>query len=155
MNNLSPALIAQLMGQESDDPFLTLLTLSHPSFSDVRLVNNSENVISNGLEFQAFPFQLRLPADDGESAREVSIEFDNVSLELINEIRSVTSAIHVKMEMILASIPDDIQYEIAEMKINTLSYNKDRVSAKLSLDGFLNTEMTSEKYSPDLFPGLF
>lgn len=155
MNNLSPELIAQLMFQESDDPFLTLLTLTHPSFTTIRLVNNTENITSNGNTFQAFPFKLTLPVDDGESAREVQIDLDNVSLELINEIRSVTTAIGVKLEMVLASLPNEVQYGIEELKINSISYNKDRVSCRLSMDGFLNTEMTSEKYTPDKYKGLF
>ncbi len=57
--------------------------------------------------------------------------------------------------MVLASIPDAIQISFDELKIQSLSYNKTRITAKLFLDSFLNTEMTSERYTPSLFPGLF
>lgn len=155
-NQLSPELIAQLYSQESDDPFLTLLTLSHPSFSqDIRLVNNTENITSNGLEFTAFPMKIVLPRDDGESARDVTIEFDNVALELISEIRTVTDFINVKLEMVLASLPDAVQISFDELKIQSVTYNKTRVSAKLFLDSFLNTEISSEKYTPSNYPGIF
>ncbi len=156
MNNLSPQLIAQLLRQESDDPFLTLVTLSHSDFAaPIRLVNNSVNVISRGDTFIAFPMQIRLPADDGEKARDISIEFDNVSLELIDEIRSVTDEIGVKIEMVLASLPDEVQIELDELKIQSLNYNKSRISAAIVLDSFLTTELTSERYSPTNFPGIF
>jgi len=155
-NQLSAELLAQLYYQESNDPFLILLTLSHESFpSDIRLVNNSVDIVSRTLTYTAFPMKIKLPMDDGESAREISIEFDNVSLELLNEIRTVTTSIDVKIEMVLASIPNDVQIEINDLKIQTVSYNKDTISARLFLDGFLNTEMTSEKYLPENFPGLF
>jgi len=154
-NQLSPELLAQLYAQESSDPFLTLVTLSHPSFSDIRLVNNQEAIISRGETYQPFPMRLRLPVDDGESARYFVIEFDNVGLELIEEIRSVTDAITVKLEMILASIPDSVQISQEDLKIQNISYNKSKITANIVLDNFLNTQMTSEKYTPTNFPGLF
>lgn len=155
-NNLSPELLAQMFGQQSDDPFLTLVTLSHPDFAaDIRLVNNTANIISNGLEFQAFPMRIVLPRDDGESAREVSIEFDNVALELIDDIRAVTDFIDVRLEMVLASLPDAVQMSYDELKIHSINYNKSRISARLILDSFLNTEISSEKYTPTNYPGLF
>lgn len=157
-NQLSPELLAQLYAAQSEDPFLTLITLSHSSFDqDIRLVNNSENVTSRGNIFKAFPVKIRLPVDDGETAREVAIEFDNVSLDLIKEIRTVTSGdrITVKLEMILASIPDDVQIALEDLFIMNVSYNKYRISARLGLDSFLNTELSSERYNPSNFPGLF
>lgn len=157
-NSLSPELLAQLYAQESNDPFLMLVTISHSSFSSsIRLVNNSENIVSRGQTFQAFPLKIRLPVDDGESNREVSIDFDNVSLALIDEIRSVSSEerIRVKLEMVLASLPNDVQMSLEELQILNVTYNKLRVSAKLGLDDFLNTELTCEKYNPSTYPGIF
>ncbi len=155
-NSLTPELLAQLYYQESEDVFLTLLTLTHPSFAGpIRLVNNSVDIISRGQTFTAFPFKLRLPVDDGESAREVSIEFDNVSLEILDELRTVTTSIEVKMEMVLASIPDEVQISIEELKIQAVNYNKQVISARLFLDSFLTTELNSEIYSPTLYPGIF
>ncbi len=155
MNILSPEVLAQLFSQESNDPFLALVTLSHPSFTTLRLVNNSQNIVSRGNTYLAFPLKFRLPVDDGESAREVQMEFDNVGLELIDEIRSVTTPIDVKIELILASLPNAVQTSLEELKISNISYNSKVITAKLYMDGFLNVEMTSEKYNPSTYPGLF
>lgn len=154
-NTLSPALLAQLYGQDSNDPFLMLLTISHASFTTLRLVNNTEDIVSNGNTFTAFPFRVNLSVDDGESSREVGIEFDNVSLQLIDEIRTVTTPMAVKLEMVLASDPDFIQIEVNDLQIRNITYNKQTVTAKLIMDDFLSTELTSEKYTPTLYPGLF
>lgn len=155
-NQLSPELLAQLMAQESEDPFLVLATLTHTSFAEpIYLVNNSEDIVSNGITFSAFPFRLRLPPDDGEKAREAQIEFDNVSLELIELIRSVTTRIDIKLEMVLASVPDDIQYSLEELKISNISYNRSTIVASLIMDDFLHGGLTSERYTPTNFPGLF
>jgi hypothetical protein len=155
-NQLSPQLLAQLFAQESNDPFLTLLTLTHPNFAaPLRFVNDNQNITSRGETFLAFPFRLRLPVDDAEQIRNVSIEFDNVSLELVDEIRSVTTAIQVKMEMVLASLPNVVQMSLEELEIQNISYDKFKISATLVIENFLNTEMTSERYNPSNFPGLF
>ena len=155
-NQLSPELLLQLYNQESNDPFLTLLTLDHPTFVEpVRFVNNTENVISRGEVYNTFPFTITLPLDDGETARQITLDFDNIGLELIDKVRTVTDSINVKIEMVLYSIPDDIQFEVSELKISNISYTATKITATLFLDNFLSTEMTSEKYGPTNFPGLF
>ena len=153
-NDLSTELKAQLFSQESDDPFLTLLTLSHTSFT-ARLVNNSTDIISNGLTFTAFPMKITLPVDDGETARDFTIEFDNVSLDLIANLRSVTGDIGVKIEMILASMPDVIQMSHEDLIIRTITYDEKRIAARIVLDNFLAVGMTSERYTPSAYPGMF
>lgn len=155
MNNLTSQLIAELCKQESGDPFLTLVTLSHSSFGSIRLVNNSEAIVSRGNTFVPFPLRLRLPSDDGETSREFSIEFDNVSLYLLEQIRTVTDAIDCKLELILASIPDDVQIVQEDLKLVQVTYNAMMISGVLVLDNFLNSEMPGEKYQPSNFPGLF
>lgn len=146
-----------MFAQQSDDPFLTLITLNHPDWSvPTYLVNNSEDVISNGLTFNPFPFKIVLPTDDGETARKIALELDNVSLDLITELRSVIdNSIEVKIEFILASNPDEVEFSFDELKISNINYNQERIIAELYLDDFLNTEIPSEKYVPTLYPGMF
>lgn len=156
--SLTPELIAQLFAQDSGDPFLTLLTLNHPSYVEpIRLVNNTEAIVSRGNTFQPFSFNFTLPKDDGETIKEITIDFDNVSLELIQIIRSTvgSSNITVKLEMILASLPNVVQSEIEELEILSVNYNRFIVSCKLGLGDFLNVQLTSEKYTPKNFRGLF
>lgn len=154
-NSLTLELLAQMFGQVSDDPFLMFVTISHPEFSTIYLVNNTVDQTSRGQEYTAFPMQITLPNDDGETTREVRIEFDNVSLELVDELRSVTDPMDVKVEMCLASDPDTVQLSLEELKMRSVRYDKQRVSARLYMDSFLNVELTSEKYNPTSYPGLF
>ena len=144
-----------MYGQVSDDPFLMLLEVSHPSFDTVYLVNNTVDQTSRGNVYRAFPMQIKLPSDDGETTREVSIDFDNVSLELIAELRSVTTPMNVKIEMVLASNLDSVELSLEDLKMSSINYDEKKISARLYLDDFLNTELTSEKYEPSNFPGLF
>ena len=153
-NELSTELRAQIFAQESSDPFLTLLTLTAGA-STFRLVNNTKDVISNGQVFQAFPMKIRLPADDGENAREFQIDFDNASLILIRALRSVTDPIGCQIDMILASMPDVIQMSVGDLQIRSIMYDSKKISAKIVLDNFLTVAVTSERYNPLAYPGMF
>lgn len=155
-NDFSPELLAQLYASNSEDPLLTLFTLEHETFdAPILLVNNGTEVISRGQTFSRFPVKLILPQDDGESERVVQITFDNVSLELLDEIRTVTTPIRLKLELVLASIPDEVQMAYEELKLVQVTYNPQTISAKIIPDDFLNTSLTSEKYTPSAYPGLF
>ena len=146
----------ELFKQESGEVVLTLLTLSHPSFGEpIRLVNNSSDVVSRGNVYVAFPFTITLPTDDGETFREASIVLDNTSLELIGHLRSVTEEIPAKLEIIMASLPDQVQMDFSELVLNSIQYNLKKISGSLVMDNFLNSEAASEKYTPSLYPGLY
>jgi hypothetical protein len=132
-----------------------LVTISHPSFTTIRLVNNTEDIVSRSETYLSFPMNITPPADDGETAREVSIEFDNVSLELITEFRQITSPADIKIEIVLASDPSQVQLSYEELKLRNITYDKQRIRAKLYMDSFLNVELTSESYGATNFPGLF
>ena len=156
-NQLSNQLIAQMFAQESGDPFLTLVTLTHPDFAGpIRLVNNQEDIVSNSETFSAFPMEITLPIDDdSNSAREIQITFANTSLELVDELRGVQTPISVQLDMVLASTPNIVEFSFQEFKLRQVSFNQFTVQGSLYMDDFLNTELTSENYSPSIYPGLY
>ena len=153
-NELTAELKSQIFKQESEDPFLNLVTLTAGS-NVFRLVDNTEDVISRGETYLAFPMKVRMPTDDGESIRDMSFDFDNSSLLLIRALRSVTDPMSCKLEMVLASNPDIVQSSIEELQVRSIVYNKNKISAKVVLDNFLAVALTSEKYTPSTYPGIF
>jgi hypothetical protein len=154
LRNLSNELLAEIYGQSSNDPFLMLVTL-HNNETPIYLVNNVEDIVSNGKTYLSFPMKITLAPDDGESVRTVKLILDNVSRDLIYEIRSNTSPIEVTIDMILASRPDDIQVSLENLSIRNVVYNAQQISADLYMDDVLNTEMPSERYNPSDYPGIF
>ncbi len=156
MRSLTPELLAQLYSQDSGDPFLMLLTMTHSSWaSPFRLVNNTQDVISRTHTYMAYPFNLTLPVDDGETTREVSLSLDAVSGILIEEMRKVQTPISVIIEMVVASNPDIVQIEISGLQLKQIQYNTRQITGRLQLDDFLATSLDSDKYTPTIFPGLF
>lgn len=152
---LTNKVLNELFVQNSDDPLLLLVTVSHASFTTLYLVNNTEDIISNGNTFVAFPMQIQLPPDNAETSRNTQITFDNVSLDLITEMRSVTSPMDVTIQAVLATDPDTVEISFGELKMSDIKYDQQSIRASLILDDFLSTELTSEKYTPSIYPGLF
>ena len=156
MRNISPELYAQFYSQESNDPFLVLLTLSHPSFAeDFRIVNNTKDITSRGNVFFAFPVKITLPVDDGETIPSVKLSLDNIGRELVDELRSINDFITVKLEMILASLPDEVQIEIYDMKLSNATFSETTISGTLFLDDFMNTQLNVETYGPSNYKAIF
>jgi hypothetical protein len=155
VRTLSNNLLFELYSQESTDPLLMLVSLYHSSFGYIYLVHNIENVVSQGHTFNSFPMRITLPADDGEKTREATIEFDNTDLSLIDELRSVRGPIECRIQMVLASHPDIVEIELGELKLRDITYNKNVVSARLSMDDFLNSAVSDERYTPNSYPGLY
>ena len=57
--------------------------------------------------------------------------------------------------MILASMPDVIQMSVQDLIVRAINYDERKVSARIVLDNFLAVAMTSENYTPSLYPGMF
>lgn len=152
----SQRLVQAVLEPNTDEVFLFLLTFNHPSFAEpIRLVNNLDNITSNGHEFTAFPLDLALPMDDSDSLPSVQITVQNASLELVDEIRSIQSPMSMKLELILASTPNTIEVSIENMRIASIQYDKQTIQMTCTVDDLLNTAFPKEKYLPSNFPALF
>jgi len=152
---LTQPTLTQLFLQESSDPFLMLLTLSHPSYPTIRLVNNNEDIVSRTNTFTALAMKIVLPTDDGESIPKMQIVLDNVPLELMDELRSTTTPANVTIEAVLASRPDIVEILITDLLLSNISYDNRKITATLGLNDFFNQRIPGEIYSPQLYPGMF
>jgi len=153
---LSQKLVQAVMQPNTGEVFLLLVTFNHSSFPEpIYLVNNLENITSRGKEFLAFPIDLVLPPDDGDTLPSVQITCQNASLELIDEVRSVQGPMSVTIEMVLASSPDYVEASINDLRVAGAQYDKNTIQLTATVDDLLNTSFPKEKYQPGNFPGLF
>lgn len=148
--------IDAVLNQNTDQVFLFLVTLDHEDLSaPIRVVNNVENISSRGYVYTAFPFDLILPQDDGDTLPQVIISLSNVDLSLVDEIRSLTGSLDVTLEIILASSPDTVEMSIDGMKTISIQYDAQKIEATCQVEDTLNLVFPNETYLPFNFPGLF
>jgi len=152
---VSSTLVEAVLSQETTEVYLILLTISSDDLSyDLRFVNNYENIDSGGETFQAFPFQIALPHDEERRLPSVKIIIDNVSREIIDEIRILTTPPTVQMDIILASDPDTIEDGPYILTLREVSWNRLSISGRLQGDDILNQKY-GEQFTPQNAPGLF
>lgn len=142
--------------QNTDEVFLWLLTIEHAASSTVfRLVNNLDDVVSRGNTYMAFPFQFVLPEDDGETLPTIQISVDNVSLELIDIIRTYGSGITITSEIILASAPNTVEYSIEDLTLIDATYNQQSLTLTAQIQDLLNQRFPADDFLPRTFSGMF
>lgn len=153
---ISDAMKAAVFSQETEEVFLVLLTLNHIELDEpIRLVNNTEQIVSNGNTFIPFPFRLTLPIDDSTSLPRASLEVDNVDRQIVEAIRTITSAPTVTLEIVRAAAPDVIEISWDDFRLQDVSYNSLTITGTLSMENFIGEPYPSDQFVPSTFPGIF
>ena len=153
---ISDATKEAIHSQETGEAFLILLTIDHTDLAaPIRVANNSEDIVSNGDTFLAFPFLLELPKDSDSLAPEATLTIDNVDRQIIAAVRSISSAPSVKIEVIRSGDPDTIEVSYDGMELRDVVYNAFQVSGKIVMQRFDAEPYPAGRMTPVDFPGLF
>jgi len=168
-----------LMDETTDEVWLTLLTISHPSLaSPIRVVHNNEPIPSRGSEpitsrdnepitsrsnkpitsrgntFHAYAFQLIMPGQGGDGPGEAQLAIDNTDRVIVETIRSITDAPDVLVEVVLADTPDVVEIALPPLKLRDVTYNAATVTGFLRFEDLI-TEPVAETITPSRLPALF
>lgn len=142
--------------QESEAVYLVLLEIDHASLDEpIRVVNNYENITSNGALYSAFPFSINLPDDTDDKMPDVTLAIDNIDRTVVDAIRTLTGPPTIKISVIVANAPDTIEAGPYEMTLRDSSYDSMVVSGTLAIEDMLNEPYPIDTISPALFPNMF
>ena len=87
------------------------------------MVNNTVAVVSGGETYSAFPFEISLPSQLEDAPPRARIRIDNISREIGQAIRDMTSAADVTIEVVRADDPDTIEVSWPQMRLTNARYN--------------------------------
>jgi hypothetical protein len=144
--------------QQIDVAFLWLLTFDdYANATQLRAVNNLEDVTSNGQLFTAFPFELTLPPDDGQRPQSLKLSFPNVGRELMDLVRKYDAGNtpKVRVDLVLSSSPDTIEKTIDFMVVSNVTFNAMSITFELSPSSIFARRTSVGTYNQAEFPGLF
>lgn len=163
--NLSPNAKRAVFSQQTDEVFIVLLTINHPSFTEPARVSsdpfellpnaNVRGVISNGIEYPFLPFTISLPQQDDTGTARATLAIDNIDRRIVAAARGANSALDVKIEIVLASDPDTVEMSIDKFKLEKVTYDAFTVSGELSVQYFDLEPFPSKRFTPSDFPGMF
>ena len=141
---------------ETDEVFLVLLTMSHDEFvQDFRFVNNMVDIYSRNMRFIAYAFEITLPDQVEDRPPRASIRVDNVDRRIIEGVRSVSSAIGIKIEVIMASAPDDPEITFSGFQLGSVEADAFTVNGELVLDDLTVEPYPAGAFTPAGFAGMF
>lgn len=153
---LSTAYKRSAFDPDTDEVWLVLITIAHASISpSIRVVNNTEDVVSNGDTFVGFPFDITLPDDKDAAPPAAKLAIDNVSREIGEAIRTITSAPTVSVEVVRAADPDTVERSWSGFSLRNVKWDVGKVTGDLVLEDFTDEPYPAGIFSPAAFPALF
>jgi hypothetical protein len=152
---MTPDAIAAMFRQHQDEVWLELLTISHPQMTTVRVVNNTEPIVSRGDAFGAFPFAVRLPLDAADRMATATLSISNVDRSLVDEIRSIAGRPIVRVEVVSASRPDAVEFGPLEFELASVQWDAQTITGQLTYEPVMQQPFPAGVFDPQRFPGLF
>ncbi len=151
---ISDALRQDAFSQESNLP-LVLLQIDHASLvQPIRLVCNKVNIMSNGEEYIGFPFEIIMPDSKQDSPPTSKIRIDNVSREIGQAIRQISTPPLVTISVVRQETLDVIEAQFSGMYLTNVSYDAMSVDADLMFEDLSREAFPTYTFSPANFRGI-
>lgn len=142
--------------QHQEHAFLWLMTIRDAdSNATFRVVNNLEDVMSNGQVYTAFPFEVTLPPDTGGTPQSLKVSTVNASRDLIEIIRGTLDPPTVKLDLITSNNPNLIHKSVDFMQVGGVEYDALTVGFDLVSSSAFIRKTQQHTYNQAEFPGLF
>ncbi|MBI3771473.1 MAG: DUF1833 family protein [Gammaproteobacteria bacterium] len=136
---------------------LILLEITHPNLPQpVRLVQDNQDIVSNGNTFTAMGFEITLPDDKEQGLPQAKIAIDNVGKELTSwlDASGGGKGAKVRVMQIMRDAPNVIEMDTT-LDLSNVSMNVFKVGGTLGYQDILNQPAVTYTYRPDTAPGLF
>jgi hypothetical protein len=144
-----------LLTTSTDVVWMYLLTITANNRPALYLVNNNEPITSRGIEYLPYPFSLVLPEDFGDKLPQVRISIDNISLEIVDFIRSEINPPKIKVELITSAYPDIVEKSLDFLQLRDVTYDAMAITGTLEVINVLSARFPAEDYDPTRYPALF
>ena len=154
--NVSNLVKQAINAQETGEVFIVLLTIDHPDLAEpMRLSSDAVDTVSRSNTYVAFPFDISLPNDQADRPPRAGLRIDNVDRQIVQTLRTITSAPTVLMEVVLGSDPDTVEASWPDFQLLDADYDHLVVAGELGQELFLNEPWPGRSFTPADFPGLF
>lgn len=151
---ISDTLKGEAWAVESDLP-LVLLEINHADLAaPIRVVNNTVDITSGGDVYSAFAFEIRLPDALEDAPPRARLRISNVSREIAQAIRDITSAADVTIEVVRQDDPDTIEVSWPAMRLTNVRWDFLTVEGDLEFEDLTREPYPFLSFSPAEFPGV-
>jgi hypothetical protein len=147
---------ASLYAAQTDEVWLQLLTIEHADLpTPIRLVNNTEDIVSDGETFTAWSFPPILPAQNEGELPTLELMLDNVTREFTATFRSLSTPFTITQEIVRAADPDTIEAGPFVFESRTARISDRTLRIELGTEAIMNEPFPEATYTPTTNPALF
>lgn len=111
--------------------------------------------VSRGEEYEFLLMSAVVPSDQERTPMAATLEFENVTSDIATVIRSMTEPAEIKMELVEASSPDDVEDLWTGLKMISARVTGATVSIDVSRDPLTREAFPSHAMTRSRFPGLY
>lgn len=152
---VSAAATEQTTAQHADDPFIVLMTFSGAELTEPQYIaRNREDVVSRGITFAAYPFQISLPSDDDQESQG-KIAVANVSRRIGKALEALITPPDVTIELVLASTPDTVERSWSGFSLSQAQWDAMKVQGTIQVLAYWDMPWPWLRVIPKYFPGMF
>lgn len=139
------------------DSMLLFLEVSAPSFVEVlRIVNDTRNWTSNGVEYVGVPFGFKLPDDTSGQTPRAVLSLDNVGRGITEDLERLLPGDIVMAKLMLSDRADpDVIERTYLLPMTQVSVNLRTATAQCGYDAIMRQQAVRLRYSPFTAPGAF
>lgn len=144
---------------------VVLATITHPELdAPVRLSSDPTQrlsvdplvygTVSNGEPFEFVMMSPVLPDQQRGQSPRAALAFENVDRDSVALLRSITTPMRVRLDLVLASAPDAIEESYTDLRAVRAGYDADRITLDISREPFTAEPWPSGKMTQARMPGL-
>lgn len=155
-STLSAASFKSIYASETDEVFLTLMTLNHSSFAyPITVCDEGQTVISNGIVYYGYEFMFQWPDDQDSQLPQAMLVISNVSPRLRQAVKQVNrTPISAVAQSIRASAPNlvDVTFNFV---ITNIKNDGQNITGTMIFVNFYQEPFPKDLIAPHNFPGVF
>lgn len=155
MRVFSEAAVLEKNRLASDTPFLIFLEIKNREIGVIRLVRNTENIMWQGSEWQAFPLDIETSGEDGKTIPALNVKVSNCGGIIQTYLQQYNGLVdsEVRLMVALASNLENPSPEFAlDFLIKSASYDESWVTFCLSASAELMNRFPAHRYINNFCP---
>ena len=156
---LPTTVVQALFSSTTTQAYFVLVTIEHPDFTAVRVVNNTEMLTaSDGRVFMPFPFSVIMPPDTEDLQYQSQLIVYDVEQSIVDNLRFVAGSrtrMSVTLEIVEADTPTVTLARVSGLEVQNVTYSEAQVTLDLTIDNFLTEGFPRDSFTPGNFPGIF
>lgn len=152
--SITDALKQDAFAQESNLP-VVLIAIDHDDLaSPILVANYKTDIESNGDTYVGFQFEITLPDSNEDAPPKAKLRIANVTREITEAVRSISSPASVTIKVVRQETPDIIEAEFPGMKLTDVTWDALTVEGTLEFEDLTREPYPAYTFSPANYRGI-